>query len=384
MVDVDATTFHQTDVPRHLAERGELAARAWDTSGLDSIAIVVDGVAHTWRLGGAGALEVEPGDVDARARVEMSGPWFADIVNDVRSTVALMISGEAAVVRGAIVHLTRWEPVLRALVDGRPAYEPDLVDFVDQDGRPLDLDRSFTLDDEPAELAHFLDQAGFLHVRSVFDAAEMAELSAEIDRWRSVMTPDDDRAWYAAVGKDRVCVRVTNLPAGAVEFPHGERLAPIAAVTGEERRYGGTDLLVKPVGVEAGISDLPWHKDCALGLHSYRCAGLTCGVSVTASGPDNGQLGVVAGSHRVNIALMDLDEGVDLPRKFLTTEPGDVTVHVSCALHCATPPEHTERRVTYSSFRLPGGGGALDEKIRGRTRPGRSRHLRPRVTPDRG
>ena len=363
-MDVDAATFHLTEVPIHLSERGELATRAWHASGLDSMAIVVDGVAHTWRVDDAGVLEVQAGDVDARARVEMSGAWFADIVNDVRSTVALMISGEAAVVRGNIVHLTRWEPVLRALVDGRPAYEPGLVDFVDRDGRLLDLDRSFTLDDDPAELAHFLDQAGFLHVRSVFDAAEMVELSAEIDRWRAAMTPDDDRAWYAAVGEDRVCVRVTNLPAGAVDFPHADRLAPIAAVTGEERRYGGSDLLVKPVGVEAGISDLPWHKDCALGLHSYRCTSLTCGVSVTASGPDNGQLGVVAGSHRVNIALMDLHEGVDLPRMFLTTEPGDVTVHVSCALHCATPPEHTERRVTYSSFRLPGGGGELDEKIR--------------------
>lgn len=362
--DIDPVTFHQVDVPAHLAERHDLASRAYEASGLDSIAVVVDGVAHTWRLDGAGSLEVIPGDVDARARAEISREWFSDIVNDVRSSVALMISGEAEMVRGSIVHLTRWEPVLRALVDGRPAYEPGVVDFVDRGGGPLDLDRSFTLGDDPAELAHFLDQAGFLHVRAVFGADEMQELSAEIDRWRARMTPDDDRAWYAAVGDDRVCVRVTNLPVDAVEFPHGERLAPIAAVTGDVRRYGGTDLLIKPVGVEEGISDLPWHKDCALGLHSFRCAGLTCGVSVTSSGPDNGQLGVVAGSHRVNIALMDLDEGVDLPRVFLTTAPGDVTVHLSCALHCATPPKHSERRVTYSSFRLPGGGGELDRKVR--------------------
>jgi hypothetical protein len=361
---VDPVTFHLEEVPAHLAERGDLAGRAHRASGLDSIAVVVDGVAHTWRLDGSGALEVVPGDAGARARVEFTGAWFSDIVNDVRSTVALMISGEAEVVRGSIVHLTRWEPVLRALVDGRPAYEPGVVDFVDGDGGPLDLGRSFTLDDEAADMAHFLDQAGFLHVRSVFTDAEMQDLSAEIDRWRDRMTPDDDRAWYAAVGDDRVCVRVTNLPTDAVDFPHGERLAPIAAVTGEPRRYGGTDLLIKPVGVEEGISDLPWHKDCALGLHSYRCAGLTCGVSVTPSGPDNGQLGVVAGSHRVNIAPMDLDDRVDLPRVYLSTEPGDVTVHLSCVLHCATPPQHSERRVTYSSFRLPGGGDGLDARIR--------------------
>lgn len=361
---VDPTEFHRSRVPDHLTERGDLATRAFRSSGLDSIAIVVDGVAHTWRLDDAGRLEVVAGDPGARARVALSGEWFADIVNDVRSTVALMISGEAELVRGSIVHLTAWEPVLRALLDGRPAYEPGLVDFVDRAGGPLDLGRSFTLDDDPEELAHFLGQAGFLHLRGVFEPAEMDALSEEIDRWRGRMTPADDRAWYATVDGEQVCVRVTNLPRDAVAFPHAERLAPVAALTGAGHSYGGTDLLVKPVGVTEGLSDLPWHKDCALGMHSYRCAGLTCGVSVTGSGADNGRLGVVAGSHRVNIALFDLDEKVDLPQVFLTTEPGDVTVHVSCALHCATPPVHTERRVTYSSLRLRSGTDELDDKVR--------------------
>jgi ectoine hydroxylase-related dioxygenase (phytanoyl-CoA dioxygenase family) len=118
------------------------------------------------------------------------------------------------------------------------------------------------------------------------------------------------------------------------------------------------------VGVEQGISDLPWHKDCALGLHSYRCPSVTCGISVTPSAPDNGQLGVVAGSHRVNIPLFDLGESIDLPEVFLTTERGDVTVHLSCALHCATAPQHSERRVSYSSFVLPGSDTDLEDKIR--------------------
>ena len=298
-----------------------------------------------------------------RASAQLSPAWFSDIVNDVRSTVALMIDGSDVMARGRIVHLTRWEPVLRALVDGRPAYEPGLIDFTDRDGSPLDLNRSFTLADDPAELAHFLTEAGFLHLRGVFTSDEMDLLSVEIDRWRDRMTPDDERAWYATVDDQQVCVRVTNLSAGDVEFPDAERLAPIAALFGDGHRYRGIDLLVKPVGVSQGISDLPWHKDCALGLHSYRCSGITCGVSVTGSGPDNGHLGVVAGSHRVNMALFDLDDGVDLPQMFLTTEPGDVTVHVSCVLHCATPPLHSERRVTYSSFSLPGGNPELNQVV---------------------
>jgi hypothetical protein len=361
---VDPTVFHQEEVPRHLAERGDLATRAFVATGLDSITIAVEDVAHTWRLDPSGALEVVEGDQDGRARADISSEWFNDIICDVRSTVALMVSGDPVMARGNIVYLTRWELVLRALVDGRPVYEPGLVTFTDRDGGPLDLDRSFTLDDDPADILHFLDQAGFLHVRGVFTDAEMDRLSAEIDDWRARMTPDDTRAWYATAGGENTCVRVTDLGQDDVDFPHGDRLAPIARIAGGDRSYSGTDLLVKPVGVSEGISDLPWHKDCALGLHSYRCASVTCGASVTASGPDNGQLGVLAGSHRVNVELFDLDDSVDLPRCFLTTERGDVTVHLSCVLHCATSPEHSERRVTYSTFPLPGTSGELDGKIR--------------------
>jgi hypothetical protein len=78
-------------------------------------------------------------------------------VNDVRSTVGLMIADEPVMSRGSIVHLIAWEPVLRALVDRRPAYEPGMVDFTDRHGAPLDLDRSFSLaGDDVDEMRHFL------------------------------------------------------------------------------------------------------------------------------------------------------------------------------------------------------------------------------------
>jgi hypothetical protein len=361
---VDPDEFHARVVPEHLGDRGELAGRALAATRLESIAIAVDDDVHTWRRDGDGCLEVVPGDVDARARADLSVEWFSDIVNDVRSTTALMVSGDDVMTRGSIVHLSRWEVALRALLDGRPAYEPGLVDFLDSSGDPLDLDRSFSVDDDPAEMRHFLSEAGFLHLRSVFTEAEMDDLSAEIDSWRSKMTPEDPRSWYATAKGEHVCVRVTDLPRDAVAFPHEQRLAFVAALTGEGHRYAGTDLLVKPLGVSEGISDLPWHKDCSLGGHSHRCVSLTCGVSVTASGEDNGRLGVVAGSHRVNLEPVGLDDAVDLPRMFLTTERGDVTVHQSCALHCATPPIHSERRVTYSSLKLPGSNSDLDGTIR--------------------
>ncbi len=359
---VDAARFFDEDVPAHLAARGDLATRAFRASGLESIVIAVGDVVVTWRLGAFGDLEVVRGDA-GRARADLPQEWFNDIVNDVRSTVALMISTEPVMARGHVMHLIAWEPVLRALLDGRPAYEPGLVKFVDRSGDPLDIATTFSLGDDPLEMAHFLREAGFLTVRSVFGAAEMDELSAEIDEWRARIGPDDERAWMATVGDEQVCVRVSGVGA-EVAFPLAARLAPIAAIAASGHRFSGSDLLVKPVGVSAGISDLPWHKDCALGMHSYRCQAITCGTSVTPSGPDNGQLGVVAGSHRVNIPLMDLSPSLDLPTVFLSTDPGDVTVHLSCTLHCATPPRHSERRVTYTDFSLPRDTTALDEKVK--------------------
>lgn len=359
---VDVDRFHAEDVPRLLAVRGDLASRAFRASGLSAMTIGVGASVHTWRLDPTGSLEVVPGDPGGGRRADLSPEWFSDLVNDVRSAMAVMIANEPVMERGRIGHLVAWETTLRALVDGRPAYEPGLIGFTARDGGPLDLDQSFSLDDDPDDLSHFLAQTGHLHLRRVFTAGEMACLDAEIARWRDRMTPDDDRAWYAKVGDDQVCVRVTNLGPGDVDFPHAERLAPIAALAGAGRTYAGTDLLVKPVGVDEGLSDLPWHRDCDLGLHAYRCATVTCGLAVTPSGPDNGQLGVLMGSHRANLTLFDLDH-VDLPRRFLTTDTGDVTVHLSCALHTATPPIRDERRVSYSSFRLPGDTGDLERTI---------------------
>ena len=364
IVEVGAPLFHREVVETASEGRRSLAARALVASGLESFAIAVGDDAWTWRLDGSGALEIVDGDDGRGPRANLSPSWFSDIVNNVGTAVSLMIAAVPVMERGRIEHLIRFEPVLRALVDGRQPYEPGTVCFSDADGAPLDLHRSFMLDDDPAEVRHFLREAGFLHVRGVFDDAEMDELSAVMDRWFEVMTPDDHRSWYATVGDHQECVRVTNLGLDDVDFPHAERLAPLAAFAGGDRVYGGSDLLVKPVGVTEGLSDLPWHKDCELGGHTYRCASLTCGVSVTPSGPDNGQLGVVAGSHRVNVTMLDLDR-IDLPQVFLTTGRGDVTVHLSCALHCATPPVHSERRVSYSSLRLPGGDTrALDARVK--------------------
>lgn len=114
------------------------------------------------------------------------------------------------------------------------------------------------------------------------------------------------------------------------------------------------EALFKPIGVASGISDIPWHKDCSLGRHSYECCSLTVGISITGAGPTSGQLRVIAGSHRALLwpSLLDTTK-LDLPDVALPTDVGDVTVHLSCTLHMAQEPTEIPRRVVYTGFRLP-------------------------------
>jgi hypothetical protein len=367
VIEIDAAEFIERHVPELLVRNGSVASRAMRASGLDSIVIAVDGSEHTWSLDADGSLTVLPGD-HGRARADLTAAWFSDLVSNVRSAVAVLVSAEPVMTRGNIGHLIAWETVLRALCDGRAAYEPGLLSFVDSDGHPLDLSRSFTASDDPAEMAQFLSQAGFMLLRGVFSPDELVIVNDHIDSLRAAATPQDNTSWWGRVGGpdgEHLCVRVNDLPEDALGVSMLDRFGPIVAMTNSKHEFDHVDVLIKPVDVTEGISDLPWHKDCSLGLHSYQCFQVIFGLSVTASGPDNGQLGVVAGSHRVNIDQFGLSEAIDLPQVFIDTEPGDVTVHLSCTLHCSTPPVHSERRVAYSTFMMEGDTSSLEARIRG-------------------
>ena len=109
--------------------------------------------------------------------------------------------------KGTLDDWVGWEPVLRALLDGRKVYETGDVDFRALDGAPLDLDRAFTPDDDREEISHFLHEAGFLHLRGIFDEVP----------------------WHAGAGETRVghirkktMQRVTKLVEHGNHFVHGE------------------------------------------------------------------------------------------------------------------------------------------------------------------
>jgi hypothetical protein len=379
--DVDAVDFFGHELPGLIADRAALALSGARELRPRSMAFEVSGRAWTLSLTDGG-FTVAPGhDADAVVRLDEEG--FADLVNDLRTPMAFFVGGDLDMPKGGLDDFLDWAVILRSLVDARPLHTTGAVDFRDRDGSPLDLHRAFSLDDDPAELAHFLAEAGFLHVAGVFDEAEMQVVSDEMDAAMPHYAPDDGRSWWArtADGTNRL-VRMQYFhersPATAALLTD-DRLRRLSALTDDGHRLGKpgpnwnmVEALVKPVGIIEGISDVPWHKDCSLGSHSYRCCSMTVGISVTGADADSGQLRVVAGSHRALIQPAFVRKGLDLPQIDLPTQTGDVTIHLSCTMHMAQPPVTSERRVMYTDFSLPDrdGGRAPGEATLRRIREG--------------
>ena len=312
-----------------------------------------------------GVIKLDMGVSNASVVVDLDEISFSDLVQDIQTPQSLATSKVINLPLKEHFRFLKWWPVLRAIIDGRSVYKPGEIDFLNQDGSPLDLNRSFTQEDSDEEISWFLSQTGYLHLTGWWSQELMMEISKDMDNAVGKYERGDGRSWWAKTkdGTDR-CVRLQYFQTeseSVKELLTDSRHERIAAIPGDGHSIGwdgsndqnAIEALVKPIGVVEGISDLPWHKDCSLGRHSYDCCSMTVGVSVTGADSISGQLSVVAGSHRANLQPNFIHPYLDLPMIDLPTKTGDVTVHLSCTLHMSHPPVERERRVMYTSFALP-------------------------------
>jgi len=359
---LDAAEYFGHDLPARIDALSDLVVPGlrW----LDPRDLTIDTDAGAWTLAWDGdRLTIDAGRVEGAAAVRLPTAQLDDLVHDREGFMGMFSSGRLDIVSGRLADLLDWWLVLRGLIDERPVYSPGSIDLVDADGAPLDLQRSFRSDDDPEDMRAFLEAAGYLHVTAVFTPDEMAEVSADMDQAAPLYSIGDGRSWWAKTddGVDRL-VRMQGfdhhspITAALVDDDRFRRLGAIPGdghVFGQKRADNRIEALVKPIGVVEGISDVPWHKDCSLGRHSYECCSLTVGISVTGADARSGQLRVVAGSHRALVWPAFVRTGADLPEVDLPTSTGDVTVHLSCTSHMAQPPVDRERRVMYTGFSLP-------------------------------
>jgi hypothetical protein len=362
-VALDPDRFFADDLPARIDEHAAGIIPALAFIRPRPLEIEVEGEA--WSLtADDGQVAVTRGPMpDAKARVQLGREQLTDLVDDQQTVMSLWASGALDQRAGTVGHLLDWWLVLRAALDGTPIYTPGSLAFHDADGRPLDLTRSFRADDDRAEMRQFLETAGFLHIEGLFDEAEMDAVSADMDRAAPTYVEGDGRSWWARTADgDTRLVRMQGFDResdGARSITEDARFLELASIAGAGHRFGTKrannkiEALFKPIGVTEGISDIPWHKDCGIGRHSYDCCGLTVGISVTGADEVSGQLWVIAGSHRALVWSGIRQPDLDLPEIPLPTRTGDVTLHLSCTMHMAQPPVERERRVMYSGFGLP-------------------------------
>ena len=307
-----------------------------------------------------GNLTIRDGIAGSGVVVSMDDAALSDLFQDVVSLGWLQMMGRLELQSGSLERLVRWDPVIVALRDGVPVY----------DGRPgdpgsklsgRDLDRTFTLDDDPGETGAFLAETGFLHIRGVFSPEEMQAVSHELDAAMHCAERDDGQSWWARTEEGWYPSRILGFNRKSPtlrELLHSRRFQSLASFVDDPFVHGDIEAsdmaegLLKKIGVSEGISDVTWHKDCGPGGHSYGCAGLVVGIQLTGADQQSGELCVMAGSNRANIPGLHSVGNFGLDEVALTTAAGDCTIHCSCTMHMSRPPIDKERRVVYTGFHL--------------------------------
>jgi len=306
-----------------------------------------------WTLAWQGDRVAVKAGHQGAARVRLSAEQLSDLANDQSTPVALMSNRLLDMPEGGLGDFLNWWLVLRAALDARRIHARGDVTFSGP------LRKSFTPGTSDAELRAFLEEFGYLHIQGLFSEKEMAAVEADYPKAVPHYEQGDPRAWFATT-KDGVehLVRMEGFerfsPAtvALIEDERFRRIGRIPGLDHAERKPGArVGALVKPIGVVKGISDVPWHKDCSLGRHSYECCSLTVGISVTGADAESGQLRVVPGTHRALVwPAPCVQPGLDLEPIDLPTRTGDVTVHLSCTLHMSQPPVRHTRKVLYTGF----------------------------------
>jgi len=356
----DFEQFNRSTLPAASARHGHLVVD--DLRNAPPLAFRCGASTFTWTPADSGVV-VRDGSDGASTIVEMSADTFSEWVDELITTSGSLRTGRANLVQGDSSEWARWEPAFRSLMTGRPMYSTAVWEtLVDRDGTPLELDRRFEPDDDPDEMRHFLRTAGYLHVRGGIDAETTALLGEEVARAAASTEIGDPFSWWSVNASGEEVVTRINYVGRHSEivqrFCFDPRLSHYAGLATDEPlrvcddRLDGPMVFIKNSNVVKGSGDLVWHVDDGIGGHPVMCPLLQVGVQLDHANPENGQLLVLAGSHRYSKHWIAWGEENDLPAVAFVTEPGDVTVHFGDTMHTTPAPTgpNAGRRVLYYKF----------------------------------
>jgi hypothetical protein len=348
---LDFEAYHRETLPALLADgRGAVAARA--VRRLGSLAFRLrEGGAWTYVPDDTG-MRLVPGDEAADTVIELPGEIWQNVVHELDAPAGLLYGGRAGCPRGKAIVWVEWEPALRCLYNGRPIYDPSDVQLSDRHGRPLDPEQTFTLGDDPADMAHFLRSAGYLFVRGVFRSGEIAAFLKEAKELRGEARRGDKLSWWGknAAGEEVLC-RVTRAGArpNLRSIPGDPRIVQLKDLADqplEHRSKGsseeGVSVIFKNPDMAEGLSDIPWHRDCGMGGHAVMCPILIVSTFLTPANPDTGELEFLPGSWDKGCPPIDPRDARAPRGAHFDAQPGDVTLHYGDTMHAAPPPTRSD------------------------------------------
>ena len=355
--------FHRTELPELVARHGHLVVE--DLKGAPPISFrLLDGATYTWQRSGHG-ITAFAGDDGVSTLVELSERTFSEFLHELITASGSVRTGRAHVVRGGLAEWQRWEPAIQALWTGRPIYSPAVrASLVDRAGTPLELRRTFAVGDDVEEMRHFLNTAGFVHIKEAFTAGEIASYRSAVEHVRACTTPGDPFSWWSINGRgDEVVTRINYLGRHSSlldQLSFDDRLLRFARLASPlmrvcDDRLDGPMVFIKHSDVVKGNGDLGWHVDDGIGGHPVMCPLIQAGIQLDHANAANGQVRVLAGSHRYAKHWVAWGEEGDLPAVALDTEPGDLTLHYGDTMHTTPPPTApgAGRRALYYKFAEP-------------------------------
>ena len=329
-------------------------AAACDVGSDTTLSFTVGNDSWTWRSDGQD-ISFEPLQSSGIV-VHCSIDAIDDLLSERQSIFGLLYGGRLTLEGGSINRLSMWEPAIQALLYNRPIWSAQAITPL----HGFDLTQNFALDDDAADMRRFLNTAGFIHIRNVFDPIHIDAMIMELESLRQLAHPNDKKSWWATdANNHEVCCRVTYANDQSdvfADLPFDTRMLTIAALAGKNLkpahdRMDGVSGVCKIPRASSGMADLPWHRDCGMGGHPLLCPGLIIGIQLDDANADNGQLRFLAGSTDYANRTVD-DNDPSQPIVAVNTNAGDVTAHYCHTMHIAPPPLSVKgnRRVIYCGY----------------------------------
>lgn len=348
---LDFEAFHRNELPKMLdAGNGELAHQALRRG---SLAFRVGDASFTYAKGNDG-VDVTAGDEAADVVIELTREEWSGIVSETLTAPGLLYSGRAKCLKGNAIGFVAFEPVLRAMYNGRAVWCEDDT-LLDRNGGLLDPNQAFELSSDREDMAHFLRTAGFLVIRNVFAQDEVDGFLAEAGELEGEARKGDNLSWWGknAAGEE-VLTRITRAAAKPklATLNNDPRMLSLVALSDHDlqaRRRGQSEeevaLIFKRPVMSEGLSDLPWHRDCGMGGHAQVCPVMIASVFLTEASPQSGDLRMLPGSWQGSVPYMDAT-APHAPRGVqIAARAGDVSLHYGDTMHAAPPPEDSDRDV---------------------------------------